>query len=300
MDKTVGIVGLGIMGGTIARNLVERGWRVIGFDTDAARKAELAADNIVIVDSVAQVVRDAPVIMTSLPSPAAVEQVAREIAGAARPARIVAELSTLSLADKLRFEKILQEAGHIALDCPLSGTGAQAKNRDLIVYASGDSDAIARCKPLFADFSKQSADLGRFGNGSRMKFIANHLVAIHNVATAEAMVLAERAGLDPTMVVEMVGPGAGGSRMFQMRAPMMVEGVYEPATMKISIWKKDMAVIAEFADDVGCATPLFTLTQPVYAQALAMGLGDKDTAAVFEVLKQTIVKDPVAGARDQS
>jgi len=112
-----------------------------------------------------------------------------------------------------------------------------------------------------------------------MKFVANHLVAIHNVATAEAMILAQRAGLDPKMVVDLVGPGAGGSRMFQMRAPMMVEGVYEPATMKVSTWKKDMAIIAEFADDVGCATPLFTLTQPVYAEAIAMGLGDQDTAA---------------------
>ena len=106
------------------------------------------------------------------------------------------------------------------------------------------------------------------------------------------MVLAERAGLDPKMVVDLVGPGAGGSRMFQMRAPMMVEGVYEPATMKVSTWKKDMAIIAEFADDVGCATPLFTLTQPVYAEAMAMGLGDQDTAAVFEVLKKTIVTPP--------
>jgi 3-hydroxyisobutyrate dehydrogenase/glyoxylate/succinic semialdehyde reductase len=112
------------------------------------------------------------------------------------------------------------------------------------------------------------------------------------------MVLAERAGLDPKMVVDMVGPGAGGSRMFQMRAPMMVEGVYEPATMKVSIWKKDMAVIAEFADEVGCATPLFTLTQPVYAKALAMGLGDQDTAAVFEVLKKTIVTAPKSTARE--
>ena len=161
-----------------------------------------------------------------------------------------------------------------------------------MVYASGDSDAIARCAGLFSDFAKQSADLGKYGNGSRMKFIANHLVAIHNVATAEAMMLAERAGLDPKMVVEMVGPGAGGSRMFQMRAPMMVDGVYEPATMKVSTWKKDMAIIAEFADDVGCATPLFTLTQPVYAEAMAMGLGDQDTAAVFEVLKKTIATAP--------
>jgi L-threonate 2-dehydrogenase len=291
MDKTVGIVGLGIMGSAIARNLVERGWRVIGFDIDAARCAELARAGVTIADDAGQVARGAPVIMTSLPNPAAVVNVARQIAGSAVPPRIVVELSTLTLADKLGFEAILKPSGHIALDCPLSGTGAQAINRDLVVYASGDSAAIARCAGLFTDFARHSADLGAYGNGSRMKFIANHLVAIHNVATAEAMLLAQRAGLDPKMVVDMVGPGAGGSRMFQMRAPMMVEGVYEPATMKVSIWQKDMAIIAEFAADVGCATPLFTLTQPVYAQAMAMGLGEQDTASVFEVLKQSNVTD---------
>jgi 3-hydroxyisobutyrate dehydrogenase-like beta-hydroxyacid dehydrogenase len=290
MDKTVGIVGLGIMGSAIARNLVDRGWRVIGFDIDLAKNAELARAGVVVADNVLQLTRDAPVIMTSLPTPAAVEKVAREIAGSRQPPRIVIELSTLSLADKLRFQAILQTAGHIPLDCPLSGTGAQAKFRDLVVYASGDSRAIEKCMGLFADFAKQSADLGRYGNGSRMKFVANHLVAINNVAAAEAMLLAERAGLDPKLVVDMVGPGAGGSRMFQLRAPMMVERTYEPATMKVSTWKKDMAIIAEFADDVGCDTPLFTLTQPVYTEAMAMGLGDQDTASVFEVLKKTIIK----------
>jgi 3-hydroxyisobutyrate dehydrogenase/glyoxylate/succinic semialdehyde reductase len=292
MDKTVGVIGLGIMGGAIARNLIERGWRVIGFDVDRKRCADLAQAKVLIAADVAQVTRDAPVIMTSLPTPAAVEQVAREIAASGQPQRIVIELSTLSLADKHAFEVTLRKAGHIALDCPLSGTGAQARIRDLVVYASGDSKAIARCMGLFEDFAKQSADLGKFGNGSRMKFVANHLVAINNVATAEAMLLAERAGLDPKTVVEMVGPGAGGSRMFQMRAPMMVQGVYEPATMKVSTWKKDMAIIAEFADDVGCSTPMFTLTQPVYSEAMAMGLGDQDTASVFEVLKKSILKAP--------
>jgi L-threonate 2-dehydrogenase len=297
MSKTVGIIGLGIMGSAISRNLVERGWRVIGFDIDAARSAELAQANVIIARDVGEVVREASVVMTSLPTPAAVIDVARAIAGSGQPPRIVVELSTLTIADKLRFEAILGEAGHIALDCPLSGTGAQARMRDLVVYASGDSKAIARCADLFADFAKQSADLGAFGNGSKMKFVANHLVAIHNVATAEAMVLAERAGLDPKMVVDLVGPGAGGSRMFQMRAPMMVERVYEPATMKVSTWKKDMAIIAEFAEDVGCATPMFTLTQPVYTDAMAMGLGDQDTAAVFEVLKKTIVTEPNSDPR---
>jgi 3-hydroxyisobutyrate dehydrogenase/glyoxylate/succinic semialdehyde reductase len=296
MDKTVGIIGLGIMGGAIAHNLIERGWHVIGFDIDAARCVELERIGGVLAPGVGQLTREAPIIMTSLPTPAAVEQVALEVAASRQAPRIVAELSTLSLADKMRVEAILRPAGHIVLDCPLSGTGAQAKLRDLVVYASGDGQAIAQCMGLFSDFAKHSADLGKFGNGSKMKFIANHLVAINNVATAEAMLLAERAGLDPKIVIEMVGPGAGGSRMFQLRAPMMVERVYEPATMKVSTWQKDMAIIADFADDVGCKTPLFTLTQPIYAEAMAIGLGDQDTASVFEVLKRIILKTPEASA----
>jgi L-threonate 2-dehydrogenase len=298
MSKTVGMIGLGIMGSAISRNLAERGWRVIGFDTDAARRLEAAQAGVTIAADAAEVAREAPVIMTSLPSPAAVMDVAGIIARSAPSPRIVVELSTLTIADKLRFEAILNKAGHIALDCPLSGTGAQAIIRDLVVYASGDSKAIAECTALFADFAKQSADLGAFGNGSKMKFVANHLVAIHNVASAEAMVLAERAGLDPQLVVDLVGPGAGGSRMFQLRAPMMVKRAYDPATMKVSIWKKDMAIIAEFAEQVGCATPMFTLTQPVYTEAMAMGLGDQDTAAVFEVLKKTIITEPKPAVRE--
>src|SRR4051794_13692119 len=143
MNKTVGIVGLGIMGSAIARNLVERGWKVVGYDIDSARRAEMAAAKVAIADNVKQVARDAEIIMTSLPSAAAADAVAHEIAASGELPRIVVELSTLTIADKLRFEDILKSAGHIALDCPLSGTGAQAKTRDLVVYASGDSDAIS-------------------------------------------------------------------------------------------------------------------------------------------------------------
>jgi 3-hydroxyisobutyrate dehydrogenase-like beta-hydroxyacid dehydrogenase len=273
------------MGGAIARNLVERGWSVIGFDTEPARRSELALAGVTIVDGTSAVAISASTIMTSLPNADAAADVATEIAASGQSPRIVIELSTFTIADKVRFKAILDAAGHIALDCPLSGTGAQAVVRDLVVYASGDTAAIARCADLFADFAKQSADLGAYGNGSRMKFVANHLVAIHNVASAEAMLLAERAGLDLNQVIEMIAPGAGGSRMFQMRAPMMARRSYEPATMRISTWKKDMAIIAEFAAELGCETPLFTLTQPVYSKAMAMGLGEQDTAAVFEVLK---------------
>jgi len=284
-EKTVGIAGLGIMGSAIAANLLDRCWRVMGYDVLPERIDELRPLGLIAAPDIASLAGEAPIVLTSLPSPAVARQVIGEIAASGAPPRIVAEMSTLAIADKLALKAILDAAGHIALDCPLSGTGAQAKTRDLGVYASGDAAAIARCKPLFDDFARQSADLGEYGNGSRMKFVANLLVAIHNVAAAEAMLVAERAGLDFAKVIELVGPGAGGSRMFQMRAPMMADGVYEPATMRMSTWRKDMEIIEAFAEGLGCTTPLFTATRPIYEKALAMGLGDQDTAAVFDVLK---------------
>jgi 3-hydroxyisobutyrate dehydrogenase-like beta-hydroxyacid dehydrogenase len=285
MDRIVGIVGLGIMGGAIARNLVERGWTVIGFDVDEGKKAEAKAAGVTLAASAADVAHRAPILFTSLPSPKIVVAVAEEIAASGAPKRIVAEFSTLALADKMKFKAILEKAGHVALDCPLSGTGAQAAVRDLIVYASGDTAAIKACVPAFEDFSKQNADLGAYGNGSKLKFVANHLVAIHNVASAEAMVLAKKAGLDVDQVVALVGPGAGGSRMFQMRAPMMAANVYEPPTMRCSTWQKDMQVIGDFAKEMGVPTPLFTRTEAIYEKTLEMGLGDMDTAAVCVVLE---------------
>jgi putative dehydrogenase len=280
--QLVGIVGLGIMGGAISANLVERGWRVIGCDIDEARRHEATGAGVTVVENVAQVAARSPIIMTSLP--AAARLVAQTIALESSP-RTVLELSTLALDDKLAFKSLLDASNHVALDCPLSGTGAQAKMRDLVVYASGDSAAIKRCESLFADFAKQSVDLGSYGNGSRMKFVANLLVAIHNVAAAEAMMIAESAGLDLRQVIECVGPGAGGSRMFQMRAPMMARRSYAPATMRVATWKKDMTIIDQFVSQLGCAAPLFASTAPIYEKALAMGFADQDTASVFEVFK---------------
>ena len=284
MNKTVGVVGLGIMGGAISRNLLERGWRVIGVDVDTGRRAALAADGVEIVPDVGGLARATPVVLLSLPSPAALRDVAAGIAAAGAPKRIVAELSTFSVEDKVSFQSVMIAAGHDALDCPLSGTGAQAVNRDLVIYASGDHAAADACAPLFADFAKKTAYLGAFGNGSRMKFVANLLVAIHNVAAAEAMVLAMKSGLNPLDVVEVVAPGAGGSRMFEMRAPMMARDEYTPATMRVSTWSKDMSIIAEFARSLGVQTPCFDATRPIYDEALRLGLGEMDTAAVCRII----------------
>jgi 3-hydroxyisobutyrate dehydrogenase-like beta-hydroxyacid dehydrogenase len=286
MQQTVGVVGLGIMGGAMARNLVAAGWRVLGYDIDAVRCAELAAAGVTICADAAAVAREAPVLLFSLPSPAAALAAAQAIAASGAERRVVIEASTLTLKDKLAIEAALRSAGHVALDCPISGTGAQAITKDLVIYASGDAQSIEACRPLFAGFSRAVHDVGAFGNGSKMKFVANLLVAIHNVASAEAMVLGVKAGLDPRQIVDLVSAGAGTSRVFELRAPMMAARDYLPASMRVEIWQKDMAIISQYATELGCPTPLLSATMPIYASAMANGHAAEDTAAVCAVLEK--------------
>ena len=170
---------------------------------------------------------------------------------------------------------------------PISGTGAQAKVKDLVIYASGERASVAALEPILAAFSRQAHDLGAFGNGTRMKFVANLLVAIHNVASAEAFVLGIKAGLDPKQIFELISAGAGTSRVFELRGPMMAGNRYDGdnVTMRVKTWQKDMTVIGDFARELGCPTPLFSATGPIYAAAMANGHGGDDTASVCAVLE---------------
>ena len=282
----VGIVGLGIMGGAFAKNLAAAGWHVIGYDISAARCRDAKRAGVDIAKSAADVARNAPVILTSLPKPQALAATVRSIAGTKVPRRLVVEMSTFSIADKEKAEKALRKAGHVMLDVPVSGTGAQAAKRDLVFYASGEARAIKRLRPMFDAFGRHVYDVGKFGNGSRMKYVANLLVAIHNVATAEAMVLGMKAGLKPQLIFDLIKSGAGNSRIFELRGPMMVKGKYGNPTMKIDIWDKDMRVIADHAKNIGVPTPMFDASKPIYVKAQQTGHGNDDTAAVCAVMEQ--------------
>lgn len=286
MARIVGVIGLGIMGGSIARNLVEAGFHVVGTDPDGGAVARARTAGVSIVGSAQEVAAQAFQIVTSLPNAAAAQSTARAIASITGEPRVVAETSTLALEDKMAFAAVLQAAGHNPLDCPLSGTGAQARTRDLVVLASGDAQAIEQFDAVFMGFARKVCSLGTFGNGSRMKFVANHLVAIHNVASAEAMVLGMKAGLDPHQIVDVIGAGVGASKIFDLRAPMMADNHYKPATMKCDVWQKDMSVIGKFAASVGAPLPVFDATRPIYDAGIADGHGDEDTAAVCAVLEK--------------
>jgi len=283
---TVGVIGLGIMGGSFAKNLVAAGWRVIGYDINAAKRREAQRAGVELANSAAEVAAAAPIILTSLPKPQALMDTAREIAAGKLKGKVVAEMSTFTISDKEKAERVLRKAGHVMIDCPVSGTGSQAKNRDLVFYASGDAKAIARLRPVLMGFGRHTFNVGQFGNGSRMKYVANLLVAINNVASAEAMVLGMKSGLDPRMIVDLITAGAGYSRVFELRAPMKAKGRYDDVTMKISVWDKDMHVIGDYARKIRVPTPIFNATKGIYLKAMKSGLGNRDTAAVCAVLEK--------------
>src|SRR2546423_4685826 len=237
--KLVGVIGLGIMGGCFAANLAADGWRVLGYDIDAGRRRMMARRGIEASDDLKVVIEGADTLISSLPTPAALHSTAESIVHARVAPRVIIETSTLRIGDKVEAERTLRKARHTLLDCPISGTGAQARDKDLVVYASGDSKAIRRLRPLFLGFARAVHDLGGLGNGSRMEYVANLLVAINYVAAASAMVLGIKAGLDPKQIVEVVGKGAGNSRILELRGPMMAANHYADATMRISTWHKD-------------------------------------------------------------
>ena len=284
--EPVGIIGLGIMGSAMAANVVRAAFPVVGYDVLATRRSAMAKAGVHARRSAREVAKYASIIITSLPSVQALHDVAAEVARAGRRGQIAIETSTLPIADKEEARAVLARAGVTLLDCPLSGTGAQATSKDLVVFASGARTAYARVVPVLEGFARSHYFLGAFGAGSKMKFVVNLLVAIHNVSTAEAMVLGMKAGLDPATMVKVLSDGAGSSRMLQVRGPMMVAGDYSAAAMKVGVWQKDMKIIGEFARELDCPTPLFAATTPIYNAAMALGFAESDTASVCAVLEK--------------
>lgn len=283
----VGLIGLGTMGGIIGRALVAAGHEVVGYDPVAACRARLRRSGGRPLSSNAEVARQADLLFTSLPSSAALHAVVAELQQAAPPCarQILVETSTLPLADKQAAAKALRRQGRAMVDAPISGTATPTPQQTWIMYLSGTAgDCRAVAGPARA-FTLDAPRVGALGLGTKMKFAANHLVAIYNVAYAEMVTLCRRMGLDPAVALAHLGhsPYLGTGAM-RLRVPMMIEGRYEPATMKLALWQKDMQVIGAMARALRCPTPLLDACAPIYAEALDMGLGEADTAAAAEVL----------------
>lgn len=281
----VGVVGVGIMGGAMAVNLARAGHEVAGYDIDPSKIAALPEGVLTATTSPAEAASRSEVVILSLPSSLALSDVTQEIADSGLSDLTIMETGTLPLSAKFAARDRLGEAGIELLDTPLSGTGLQARDATLVVYASGSQAGYERCIPIFEAIGRSRYHLGDFGNGSKMKFIANLLVAIHNLSTAEAHVLGIASGIDPAVVQKAIEEGVGSSKIFEIRGPMMVADDYPPAA-RLDIILKDATLITEYARSVGAPTPLLDLALTVYQDAAEAGLGDLDAAALCRHLER--------------
>lgn len=287
--QMIGVIGLGIMGGAMAEALLAAGHKVVGFDVAPAANARLRRAGGRALGSAGAVAQNADILITSLPSVAALHDAALKIAGAKRGRRkeplVVIEMSTLPVDDKERAAVTLRNAGAAMLDCPISGTAARMNDRTWSIYVSGPTAECERVDSILAVFADLRPYVGPFGHGTKMKFVANHLVAIYNVAYGETMTFARKMGLNSKRVYDlMANSPVLGTGVFKLRGAQMVKRQYTPPTMKIDVWQKDMQVIGDMAKAVNCPLPLFTACVPVYTTAMAMGLAKEDTASTCEVI----------------
>lgn len=284
MTETVGVVGLGVMGSAMAANLVAAGHTVAGYDIDPRRRSQAADAGIRIEDSPGAVGATSEIVIFSLPTLPALADVSSQVAAQAGEGLLCLETGTFPLAGKTAARDVLAASGIELMDAPLSGTGLQATDGDLVVFASGSREGFDRAGAVFRAIGRSSHYLGEFGNGSRMKYVANLLVVVHSLVAAEAHVLGAAAGMDPATVQRLAEDSTGSSRMLEIRGPMMVIDDY-PVAGRLDILLKDAEIIKDFARSAGAPTPLLDAALEVYRQANAAGMGGFDAAVLCRYLE---------------
>lgn len=277
------------MGGLYARHLIDVGYAVCGFDVSDARCQAFVDGGGTRCASAVGVVERAGTVLTALSAIAAFRSVLLDTgaaSAAARPGQIFLEMGTLPMALKDEARRLLEARGAHLIDAPVTGTRIHAERKELVVYASGAEAVVAQARPVLQAFARDVRYVGPFGSGMKLKMVTNHLVAVHNVATAEALSFASSAGLDLNLVYDLIAGGPASSKVFDFRGPLMINTNYANPTMRIDVFEKDLQVIDGYAQTVQAAMPLFTASCEVYREASAQGLAAEDVSVTFEILKE--------------
>jgi 3-hydroxyisobutyrate dehydrogenase len=282
--KTVGILGLGNIGRAVAANLTEAGFEVL-----AVRRSS-TADFPQLVDSPAELARASDVVVSALPS----EETMRAgylgpdgLAAGARAGLAVIDMGTFPVTLKRELARALASKGAAMLDCPVSGTPPVVRSREAVVFVSGEADAIERCRPVLDAITANHRTVGPFGSGMAVKWAANLLVTVQTFATAQAMLLGTRSGIEPQVLVEALGASFASSPVFRSRAPLMAEGRYQPAPGPSRVFVKDLGYIEAECRRLGIAAPLIGPTLEWYTRLVDAGRGNDEASAIYELLKST-------------
>src|ERR1700733_5675369 len=283
--ETIGFVGVGKIGMPISENLIKSGHRVVGYRRHSL--AEFEKIGGVPARSAAEVGAQADIVLSCLPSTEALDEVMHGPHGltqSARPGQIVVELGSHPVPDKQRQIAPLKEKGAIFIDGEVSGTPGMVSARKGVIYLAGDADACKKVEGVVAGFADTCLYFGEFGAASRVKLVNNLLVAINIAATAEAMALGLKAGVDVPLMIKAIASGSGGSTQFGIRAPWMADSRFQPVQGDVPALPAYFGMCDDFAKSVGVATPLLDSVVPLYQRFMDMGLGNNDVAAMIDVL----------------
>ncbi len=288
MAETIGFIGLGAMGGGMARNLLKSGYALVVNDIDSAKVAAVVASGAKAAATPAEVARQSVRTITMVETTAQTEDVILGnngiIEGAAR-GHVVAMMSTIDPNAARRIHDRLREAGIAMLDAPVSGGSARAISGELSVIAGGDAATFDSCAAMFKAMASNQFHVGSIGQGLALKLVNNLLIQVNTVAIAEAFVMGAKAGLDPQVMYDVIKVSTGASFALDYRVPRMLSGDFKPGGT-IDISYKDQELETAFAKSLGVPLLLANVSQQVYQMARAQGLAKEDGASIVKVYER--------------
>ena len=283
----IGYIGLGLMGKSIARNILKAGFPVVVHNRSQAAVEELVAEGAVAAHSPAEVAAQVDVIFTNLPDSPDVEKVVLGSGGileSAHPGLVFVDNSTIKPATARQLAARLAEKGVFALDAPVSGGDIGAKNGTLTIMVGGDASALEKVMPVFLAMGKSVTHVGEAGAGQVAKAANQIMVAAQMVAMAELLVFSQKAGVDPQKVVNAIKGGAAQCWTLDVKPPRLFAGNRGPG-FKAYMQAKDLNIVLETAREYGVPLPATAESAQLYNAMLQMGMGEMDNSAVVGVLE---------------
>lgn len=285
--ETIGLIGLGLIGIPLAQNLIESGYRVVGYRRSEA--PDFTALGGELLNSPCDVMAAADIVLCCIPNDDALREVvsgAQGLASGDCAGKIVVELSTLSESAKREAADQLAAKGGIMLDGAVSGLPPMVRAKSAVYFLSGDETAFNTVRPVLDALSKNLSYMGPFGAATQTKLCANLLVAANLAAIAETLSFGAKQGLDLDRLVKALGDGAGSSIQFKARAAKMVAGDWQTVLGATSTLAKDVNLIASAAKANGCPVPVLEGVKSVYDAAIENGFGGTDVASIFGSVAQ--------------
>jgi 3-hydroxyisobutyrate dehydrogenase-like beta-hydroxyacid dehydrogenase len=277
---SVGIIGLGLLGGAIAERLTERGLAPFGFDVNPERREEAARRGVDVAKTVDEVLGRCELILLSLPNGAVVDTLLAEVGAKLRAGQTIVDTTTAAPEQMIAHAEVLKPRGIGYVEAEVAGSSAQARKGEALVFAGGDDTDLAKCHSVLEAFAAEVHHAGPIGNAAKWKLVHNLILGLHRAVLAEGLVFAEALGLDAARLLEVLKRTPAASTVMTTKGPKMLARDFTPqATVRQHL--KDVSLILDLAAQAQTSTPLSTIHAALLQQAIDLGHSDADNSAII-------------------